>query len=65
MEKPKTEYKGYGYHGGGRPATGIKRVFVSVSCQPEESEFIKTMAKKRNKTISKYILDLVQEDSKN
>lgn len=48
----------------GRPATGIKRIFVSVSCQPNEAEFIKQMAQKRNKTISKYILDLVNEDSK-
>ena len=59
--KPKTEekkYSGYGYHGGGRKATGIKRVSFSVSCQPEELEKIKELAAAAGKTVSKFLLDL-------
>lgn len=32
------KYSGYGYHGGGRKATGIKRVNLQISCQPEQLE---------------------------
>ena len=32
------KYVGYGYHGGGRKATGIKRISISISGQPEELE---------------------------
>lgn len=38
-EKPK--YSGYGYHGGGRKATGRKYKTFSFSCSPEEYEQIK------------------------
>ena len=55
-EKPK--YSGYGYHGGGRKATGLKRVSFSVSCQPEELERLKELVAKSGKTTSRYLLDL-------
>ena len=38
MENEKPKYTGYGYHGGGRKPTGVKRVSFCVSCQPEELE---------------------------
>lgn len=56
------KYTGYGYHGGGRKATGIKRTFLSVSCQPEEAELVKELAKKSGKTLSSFILDAVLPD---
>lgn len=55
-ETPK--YSGYGYHGGGRKATGVKRVSFCVSCQPEELEKLKALAKESGKTMSKFLLDL-------
>ena len=51
------KYKGYGYHGGGRKPTGIKRVSISVSGLPEELEQLKKNAKDKNKTVSAFILD--------
>ena len=54
----KKQYSGYGYHGGGRKATGVKRVSFSVSCQPEELEKIKELAAASGKTISRFLLDL-------
>ncbi len=54
----KKQYSGYGYHGGGRKATGVKRVSFSVSCQPEELEKIKELAAASGKTVSKFLLDL-------
>ena len=38
--KEKPSYSGYGYHGGGRKPTGLKRVSFCVSCQPEELQQI-------------------------
>ena len=38
------KYSGYGYHGGGRKATGIKRVSICISGQPEQVEELKKMA---------------------
>lgn len=52
------KYSGYGYHGGGRKATGIKRVSFSVSCQPEELEKIKELAAASGKNVSRFLLDL-------
>ncbi|MGP1459134.1 MAG: plasmid mobilization protein [Treponema sp.] len=57
VDKPK--YSGYGYHGGGRKPTGVKRVSFSVSCQPEELAELKRRAKLSGKTVSKFILDAV------
>jgi len=59
------KYSGYGYHGGGRKkgsGTGTKRTFLSVSCQPEEAELIKELAKKSGKTLSSFILDAILPD---
>ncbi len=43
---------------GGRPATGVRRVSFSVSCQPEELEAVKAAAAKAGKTVSRFLLDL-------
>ena len=59
-EEPKKKYSGYGYHGGGRKkgsGTGTKRVSFSVSCQPDELERLKELAKERGKPLSKIIIE--------
>lgn len=56
-EKPK--YSGYGYHGGGRKPTGVRRVSFPVSCQPEELEQVKSLAAQAGKTVSRFLLDAV------
>lgn len=43
----------------GRPATGVKRVTISFSCQPDEAEKIKEAAKKSGKTFSRFLIDCV------
>ena len=53
----KHKYSGYGYHGGGRKPTGVKRVSFSVSCQPEELAELKRRAKLSGLTVSKFILN--------
>lgn len=63
--KEKSEYKGYGYHGGGRKATGVKRVSFSVSCQPEELEKLKKIVQQSGKTTSRFLLDLAFSNSAN
>lgn len=55
-EKPK--YSGYGYHGGGRKPTGLKRVSFCISCQPEELARLKELVAKSGKTTSRFLLDL-------
>lgn len=57
------KYSGYGYHGGGRKATGVKRVSFSVSCQPEELEKIKELAAASGKTVSRYLVDLAMKEA--
>ena len=52
------KYSGYGYHGGGRKATGIKRVSICISGQPEKIEKLKQQAAAENMTVSAYILQL-------
>lgn len=59
MENEKPKYTGYGYHGGGRKPTGVKRVSFCVSCQPEELELVKQLAQKSGKTVSRFLLDAV------
>ena len=49
------KYSGYGYHGGGRKATGIKRVSICISGQPEQIEKLKQRAAAENMTVSAYI----------
>ena len=58
MPEEEKKYSGYGYHGGGRKATGVKRVSFSVSCQPEELEKVKSLAEKAGKSVSRFLLDL-------
>ena len=52
------KYQGYGYHGGGRKATGIKRVSVCISGQPEQIEQLKQQATAANMAVSAYIFQL-------
>lgn len=54
MEKEK-KYSGYGYHGGGRKATGVKRVSICISGQPEQMQKLKDMAKNNNMNVSQFI----------
>ena len=61
-ENKEKKYSGYGYHGGGRKATGIKRVSFSVSCQPEEAKTVKKLAEAAGKTVSRYLMDLALKD---
>lgn len=56
-EHEKPHYTGYGYHGGGRKPTGVRRVSFSVSCQPEELERLKSLAAEAGKTVSRFLLD--------
>ena len=51
------KYSGYGYHGGGRKATGIKRVSICISGQPEQVEKLKKMAAREGKTVSAFIFE--------
>ena len=62
MEKSRIEkqYTGRGgYHGGGRKATGIKRVSICISGQPEQIEKLKQQAAAANMTVSAYIFQMV------
>lgn len=56
-EKTKKQYTGYGYHGGGRKPTGIKRVSICVSGQPEHIEKLKELAALEKKTVSAFIFE--------
>ena len=58
MSEEEKKYTGYGYHGGGRKATGVKRVSFSMSCQPEELDKVKDLAEKAGKSVSRFLLDL-------
>ena len=51
------KYIGYGYHGGGRKATGIRRVSICISGQPEQIEKLKKMAALEEKTVSAFIFE--------
>ena len=56
-DEEKKQYTGSGYHGGGRKATGIKRVSICISGQPEQIEKLKKMAAQEEKTVSAFILE--------
>lgn len=56
-ESEKKNYSGYGYHGGGRKPTGVKRVSLCISGQPEELEALKKKAAEAGKTVSRFVLD--------
>lgn len=61
------KYSGYGYHGGGRKATGIKRVSICISGQPEQIEKLKQQAAAENMTVSAYIFqqaNIAKNDNK-
>ena len=58
------KYVGYGYHGGGRKATGIKRVSICISGQPEQIEKLKQQAAAENMTVSAYIFQLANINKK-
>ena len=51
------KYSGYGYHGGGRKATGIKRVSICISGQPEQIAELKKMAAQEEKTASAFVFE--------
>ena len=57
-EQKEKNYTGYGYHGGGRKATGIKRVSICISGQPEQIAELKKHAAAENMTVSAYIFQL-------
>lgn len=54
-----TMYRGYGYHGGGRPRKGeeAKRKTVSISGTSAEVELLKQKAEEAGKTVSRFIFD--------
>ena len=56
-EQKEKKYSGYGYHGGGRKATGIKRVSICISGQPEQIKKLKQQAAQEEKTVSAFILE--------
>ena len=56
-EQKEKKYSGYGYHGAGRKATGLKRVPICISGQPEQVEELKKMAAQEEKTVSAFILE--------
>ena len=61
------KYVGYGYHGGGRKATGIKRVSICISGQPEQIDKLKQQAAAENMTVSAYIFqqaNIAKNDNK-
>lgn len=51
------KYSGYGYHGGGRKPTGIKRISLCISGQPEQVLKLKKMAAQEEKTVSSFIFE--------
>ena len=56
-EQKEKKYSGYGYHGGGRKATGIKRVSICISGQPEQRGELKKMAAREEKTVSAFVFE--------
>ena len=56
-EQKVKKYRGYGYHGGGRKATGIQRVSICISGQPEQIEKLKQQAAQEEKTVSAFIFE--------
>lgn len=55
----KIKYKGYGYHGGGRPKKGddAKRKTISISGTPAEVQQLQELAAKEGKTVSRFIIE--------
>lgn len=65
MNEKEKKYSGYGYHGGGRKPTGIKRVSICISGQPEQIGKLKELAAQENKTVSAFILEKTGANMKN
>jgi len=57
-EKPK--YSGYGYHGGGRKATGVKRVQIQFSLYKEDIEEIDEICEKNGFNRSQFLRECVK-----
>ena len=58
-ENKEKKYSGYGYHGGGRKATGIKRISICISGQPEQIQKLKELAKRNQMNVSQFIFHAV------
>lgn len=59
-EKKEKKYTGRGgYHGGGRKPTGRQKIYVNttISGLPEEIASLKALAKKRGKTLSRFVIE--------
>ena len=54
---PKTNARAAGNRGGGRKPTGLRRVTFNVSCQPEERDELRRLAREAGKTVSAFLLD--------
>ena len=59
IETTEKKYSGYGYHGGGRKATGRVKIYsnTTISGLPEEIDALKTIARSRGKTLSRLVID--------
>lgn len=55
-ESVKIAYSGYGYHGGGRMATGVKRASMNISGRPEQLKKLRELAEEEGMTTSSYVL---------
>lgn len=64
MAEEKKYYGRGGWHGGGRPRKeeGEKKITVSLCATKNEIEKLKQLAKEKNKSVSRYILDIVLQD---
>lgn len=50
------KYKGYGYHGGGRPRTAVPLKKFSISASVNDYDLIKAEAEKQGLSISRYLI---------
>lgn len=53
--KIEKKYSGYGYHGGGRKPTGVKRISISLSGQPEQIQKLKELAERNQMNVSQFV----------
>lgn len=56
------KYTGYGYHGGGRPRKDVeaRRMTISISGTPSEIQELKRLAEESEKTVSRFVLDMIK-----
>ena len=59
IETTEKKYSGYGYHGGGRKATGRVKIYsnTTISGLPEEIDALKAIARSKNKTLSRLVIE--------